>query len=148
MFLYFFTFGLHLRWLLGLRKPRSSGNSKFWKLFLFCKLHHEKTFFYHGGKKRCFFLISTMKLSSTSLSYLNVHSALNFARTFLCLNINTNQNIKGARFEFYMKQSLNLGAAVERCSRSKLSGPATLLHGRFWGFWSHFRPVLEDLLKF
>ena len=31
-------------------------------------------------------------------------------------------NIKGARFEFYKKQQLILGAAVEKCSRSKLSG--------------------------
>ena len=49
-----------------------------------------------------------MKLSSTALSYLNAHS--------------TFSNIKGARFEFYKKQQLILGAAVEKCSGSKLSG--------------------------
>ena len=39
---------------LGFRKLRSSKRLKFWKLFLFWELHHEKTFFY-GGKKRRFF---------------------------------------------------------------------------------------------
>ena len=37
----------------------------------------------HGTKKRRFFLIFTMKLSCTALIYLNAHSTLNFARTFL-----------------------------------------------------------------
>ena len=36
---------------LGFRKSRSSRRLKFWKLFFFWELHHEKTFFY-GGKKR------------------------------------------------------------------------------------------------
>ena len=54
------------------------------KLFLLCELHHEKTFFfYHGGKKRCFFPYFHYEISSAALSYLNGHSTLNFAGTFL-----------------------------------------------------------------
>lgn len=52
------------------------------KLFLLCELHYEKTFFFHGGKKRCFFLVFTMNLPSDALSYLNAHSILNFATAF------------------------------------------------------------------
>ena len=63
---------------------------------------------------------------------------------FICL---TKLNIKGARFEFYKKQQLILGAAVYRCSRSKLSGPATLLYWRFYGFWSNFFDWFTKTLK-
>ena len=38
----------------------------------------KKHYFFHGGKKRCFFLIFTMKLSSAALNYLNADLTLNF----------------------------------------------------------------------
>ena len=43
----------------------------------------EKYFIFHGGKKRHFLLIVTVNLPSDALSYLNAHSILNFAGTFL-----------------------------------------------------------------
>ena len=50
---------------------------------LFFGMHHEKTsFFIMEERNGVFVLIFTMKLSSTALNYLNVHSTLNFARTF------------------------------------------------------------------
>ena len=36
-----------------------------------------------SSRKEHFFVIFTMKLLSTALSYLNAHSTLNFARTFV-----------------------------------------------------------------
>ena len=56
---------------------------KFCKLFLCCKLHHEKTFFIMEKRNSVFFLIFTMKLFSAEPSYLNTHSTLNFARAVL-----------------------------------------------------------------
>ena len=42
-------------------------------------------FFFSQRKETAFFsFIFTIKLSSITLSYLNAHSTLNFARTFLC----------------------------------------------------------------
>ena len=73
----------------GFYGSENSGLQKrlnFCNLLLFCELDHEKIFF-HGTKKRRFFLIFTMKLSFAALSYLNAHSTL-----------------PGARFEFYKKQ--------------------------------------------
>ena len=58
----------------------------------------KKTFFFHAGKKRRFFLFSPW-------NYLLLHSAaeqFEFAVSF-----------KGARFEIYKKQSIILGAAIE-----------------------------------
>ena len=84
--------------------------------FQVCKLHHEKIFF-HGGNKQLFFLIFTMKLYSVALNYLNAHSTLNFARTFLYFETLTIIKHR-ARFEFYEKQLLILGGAIERCPGS------------------------------
>ena len=55
----------------------------FCKLILFFGLHHEKTsFFVMEERNGVFFLIFTMKLSSTTLNYLNAHSTLNLLEHF------------------------------------------------------------------
>ena len=81
---------------------------KFCKLFLFCKLHHEKiNIFLMEDWNSVFFLIFTMKLSSAPLSYLNAHSTLNFARKFLhFLNINANQKSKEQDLNFIRSSHL------------------------------------------
>ena len=86
----------YIRWLLGLRKLRSSKKVEIlqvvlvlrvgsWKKRVFLKWRKETAFFFLVF----LFVIFTMKLSSTASSYLNAHSTLNFARTFIFLNINT-----------------------------------------------------------
>ena len=46
----------------------------------------KKHYVFTGGKKRRFFhIIFTMKLSSATLSYLNAHSTLSFAKVSLYL---------------------------------------------------------------
>ena len=71
---------------------------------------------------------------------------------FIFLNINTNQTSK-ERFEFYKKQPLILGAAVERCSWNvslEVNGQAcnftlrAFLRIMVTSFWT----VLKNLLKF
>ena len=73
------------RWLPGLRKLRSSKKFEILQVVLILRDASWKSIiFYQGGKKwRFFFLIFTMKLSSTALSYFNAHSTLNIARIFL-----------------------------------------------------------------
>ena len=77
------TFGLHLRWLLGLRKPRSSKKIEILQAVLVLRIASWKRFSYYGGKKQHCFLISAIKLYSAALSYLNAHSTLNLGTTFL-----------------------------------------------------------------
>ena len=73
-----------LKWLLGLKNLRASKKVKTLQVVPFLQVASWKNIIsYHGGKKQHFFLIVTMKLPSTVLSYLNAYSPLNFARTFL-----------------------------------------------------------------
>ena len=66
-----------------------------------------------GERNDIFFLIFTMKLFSTALSCVNARLTFNFYRIFLFLNMKT-LNIKGAKFEFYMKKPIIVGAGMER----------------------------------
>ena len=71
----------------------------FCKLILFFGLHHEKTsFFIMEERSGVFFLIFTMKLSSTTLNYLNAHSTLNFARTFFYFQTLTQSKHQRSKF--------------------------------------------------
>ena len=72
-----------LKWLLGLRKLRSSKKVEILQVVLGLRVVSWKNIFYHGGEKRRFFLIFTMKLSFAALKYSNAHSTLDFARTVL-----------------------------------------------------------------
>ena len=72
------------KWLLGLRKVKCSKkklNFANWTYLMSCIM--KKKIFYYGREKQCFFLIFTMKLFSTALSYVTAQSTLNFTRTSL-----------------------------------------------------------------
>ena len=75
------------------RKLRSSKQVEILQVALVLRITSWKNIIFHGRKKRRFFLIFSMKSSSTAPSYLN--DTLNVTRTFLhFLNINTNQTSK------------------------------------------------------
>ena len=63
-----------LRWFLGLRKLRSSGQIEILQIGLI----YEKTLFSIMDERNVFFLIFTMELFSAALSDLTTQSALNF----------------------------------------------------------------------
>ena len=50
---------------------------------IFASLSWKNVIFYYGGNERLFFLIFTIKLLSTAVTYFTAHSTLNFARKFL-----------------------------------------------------------------
>ena len=74
---------LMLRWLLGLRKLRFSEKIETLQIGLILRVAWWENIFYYGWKKQRFFLIFTMELFSTALSYLTAQSTLNFTWTFL-----------------------------------------------------------------
>ena len=83
----------YLRWLLGLRKLRSSEKVEILQIRLILRVPWwENIIFYYGRKKQRFFFIFTMELFSTALSYL-FDCAVNFEFYFniIFLNINKNQ---------------------------------------------------------
>ena len=68
----------NLRWLVGLGKLRSSKKIEIFQIGLLLPVVQWKKSFYHGQKKQHFFLIFTMELFSTALSYLTAQPTLNF----------------------------------------------------------------------
>ena len=74
---------ISLRWLLGLRKLRSSKKVEILQVVIALRVGYQKTFFLSWRKETFFFVIFTMKFSSSALSYLYVHSTFNFAIRFL-----------------------------------------------------------------
>ena len=138
-----------LRWLQELRKLRSSKKVEICHVIFVLRVE-SYIIFYHGRKKRHFFLIFTMKLSPAALSYLNPHciQLQILLEHFYIFKHQQKSNMKGARFEFYKKQTPILGATVERCSRIKMSGLQIYFTGVFRILVRFFRPVLNNLLKF
>ena len=128
-----------LMWLLELRKLRSSKKVEILQDVLILQVASWYSFFFYEEKKwDMFFPIFTITFS-ISLSYLVVHSTLNFAKTVLYFfNHKHKPNIKGARSEFYKKKSLILGAAMEKCSGIKL--PGLQLNKK----WAPLTSVFED----
>ena len=62
----------------------------------------------------------TMAIQEYYVKY-NCVASLNFAGKFYIFKSKHKSNTEGARFEFYKKELLTLGADVEKCSGSKLS---------------------------
>ena len=74
---------------------------KFCKLFLLCKLHHEKHFFFHGRKKLFFFCYFFYEITICCAELFEY--AINFKffyTTFIFLKINTNQALKEQNLNF------------------------------------------------
>ena len=69
----------NLSWLLGLISIVL--DLEIFQVVLVLRVGSRKKFL--SSRKEHFFVIFTMKLLSTALSYLNAHSTLNFARTFV-----------------------------------------------------------------
>ena len=92
----------------------------------------KKIFLLWRKEKAFFFLILTMELSSTVLSYLNAHSTLKFAGTFFYVwttETSKEQDLKFIRScHLFLDQPCRGGLEV--------SCYALQLYGRFWGFWS------------
>ena len=108
----------------------------------------KKTLFIMDERKSVFCLILTMKLSSTGLKYLNVHSTLNFAKTFLFFNINTNQTSKEQDLNFIRSSQLFWqqpwrGVLEVNCQACNFTLQASLRI-----LVAFFRPVLKNLLNF
>ena len=73
-----------LKWLLGLRKLRALKKVEILQIGLILRIvWWENIIFYYERKKQRFFLIFTMKLFSTALSYLTAQSTLSFTWTSL-----------------------------------------------------------------
>ena len=85
---------------------------KFWKLFFFCEMHHEKTFFLSWRKETAFFALFSVWNFFPLCTEL-FECAFNFTfclNIFIFLNININQTSKEE--ELYKKQPFILWAAV------------------------------------
>ena len=98
----------YLRWLLGLSKLMSPKKVEILQVVIVLRVASWKITIFIMEERTVFFLhIFTIKLSSTSLSYLDAHSTLNFFRTFLIfLNINTDQTSKEQDLNFIKSSHL------------------------------------------
>ena len=99
--------------------------------------------FFMKERNSFFFLIFTMKVSSAALSYLNAHSTLNFARTFL---YSSTTLIKHQRSKIWIlpEGATFFGSSYREVCWKLMSGNKLSdlqLYRHFWGFWSH----LSDL---
>ena len=136
-----------LRWLLGLRKLRPSKKVECLQVGLVLQVASWKNTFIMADRNGVFLVTFTMKLSSTVLSYLNAHSTLNFAGTFLYFLTLTHIKYQRSKISILQEAAIVLGAAVERCSGSKVLGLQLYFTGVFEDFGHIFTTCSKKFTK-
>ena len=125
---------MKLKWLLGFRKLRSSKKVEILQVTVVLRVVSWKKKFFHGTKKRRFFPYFHHDIIFFCAKLFECTFNFKFCwNIFIFLNINTNQTSKDQDLN-YKKQSLILGAAIERCFRSVWCS----------GLQLYFRGVFED----
>ena len=115
-----------------------------WSCFASCIMEKH---FYHGGQKWCFSGYFHHEIIFYCVELFECNSTLNFAGTFLYFLTLTHIKYQRSKISILQEAAIVLGAAVERCSGSKVLGLQLYFTGVFEDFGHIFTTCSKKFTK-